>query len=148
MDAYSVRVFYDILCDNYRKFDKKPVHTCEELIDFMETRLPDRIRFYGVMVGDEMIAGSMVFLFDEVFHTQYIACRQDKTFMFANEFLYVHLIQTARNLGFRKLSFGTSTLENGKVLNDRLAQFKESFGTIEYINRTYEKDYVNEDTIC
>lgn len=146
-DEHSIRTFYDILCDNYKKFNKTPVHTCDELLEFMEIRLPDRVRFYGVMLENEIIAGSMVFLFDGVYHTQYIACRQDKTSLFANDFLYVNLIQTAKSLGFPKISFGISTLEGGKVLNTHLAQFKEAFGSTEYINRIYEKGYVNEDTI-
>lgn len=146
-DEHSIRVFYDILCDNYRKFNKTPVHTCDELLEFVETRLPDRVRFYGVTLGNEIIAGSMVFLFDKVYHTQYIACRQNKISLFANDFLYVNLIRTAKSLGFKKISFGISTLDRGRVLNARLAQFKEAFGTIEYINRTYEKAYTHEDTI-
>lgn len=71
MDSNSVKMFYDVLCDNYRKFDKNPVHTCDELIEFMQERLPDRVRFYGVMQGEEMIAGSMVF-FLRVFSTRSI----------------------------------------------------------------------------
>lgn len=146
-DIDSVKLFYDVLCDNYRKFDKKPIHTCDELIEFMNRRLADRVQFYGVMQGNEMIAGSMVFLFDETFHTQYLARRLNQMSAYANEFLYVKLIETARNLGFSKMSFGISTLEKGRVLDINLARFKEAFGTTEYINRTYEKEYVNADTI-
>lgn len=137
----EIRQFYEILSDNYTKFGKLPVHTAEELLDFKFSRLPENTDFYGVYLGGEMIAGSMVFQFDRrVFHTQYLAVRQDKTGLYANEFLYKNLIETAKKEGFSYLSFGTSTLEGGKVLNRPLAQYKEGFGTTTYVNKTYRKN--------
>lgn len=136
----EIKNFYDILCDNYKKFDKTPVHTYEELLDFRFDRLPDNTRFYGIFLNHEMIAGGMIFRFDkQVFHTQYLAVRQDMTKIFANEYLYTKLIETAKGEGFKYMSFGTSTFDGGKVLNRQLAQFKEGFGTNEYVNRTYSK---------
>lgn len=135
----EVAGFYDILCDNYMKFKKKPIHTLEEIMDLVYVRFPEIIRFYGVYHKGIMIAGTMVFLFDNVFHTQYLACMQDKTDLFASEFMYVNLIEKAKQLGCQNLSFGTATLEGGKVLNKQLAHFKEGFGTYEYVNRTYTR---------
>ncbi len=132
--------FYKVLCDNYLKFDKKPVHTFDELLNFKFSRLPDNTDFYGVYLDKELIAGGMVFKFDDqVFHTQYLAVKQNKTNIFANEFLYKSLIEEARAEGFEYLSFGTSTFESGRILNRPLAQYKEGFGTNEYVNRTYYK---------
>lgn len=136
----EIKGFYDILCDNYTKFDKSPVHSLEELVDFKFNRLPENTDFYGVYLDNEMIAGGMIFKFDtQVFHTQYLAVRQDKTKIFANEFMYEKLIETAKSEGFKYMSFGTSTFEGGKKLNRQLAQYKEGFGTCEYVNRTYFK---------
>lgn len=136
----QISIFYDILCDNYTKFDKKPVHTLIELLDFKFSRLPENTDFYGVYLGNQMIAGGMIFNFDKrVFHTQYLAVRQDMTKLFANEFLYKNLIETAKLNGFQYISFGTSTFDGGRVLNRPLAQYKEGFGTCEYVNRTYSK---------
>lgn len=138
----NIARFYDILCDNYEKFERKPVHTLEEILELSKKRFPDFIRFYGVIHENDIIAGAMIFLFDHVFHTQYLACMQNKTFLFANEFMYMNLIETARNLGFQRISFGTSTLQEGRLLNKPLAQFKEGFGTIEYVNKTYTKEII------
>ncbi len=136
--------FYDVLCENYQKFDKLPVHTLDELLYFKNVCLKDIVRFYGVFKGDAMAAGSMVFGFDKrVFHTQYLACRHDMLSLFANNFLYRNLIVAAKELGFAKISFGTSTLEQGKVLNKSLAQFKEGFGAREYVNSTFRKTLEN-----
>lgn len=136
----EIRNFYSVLCDNYKKFDKVPVHTIDELIEFKKSRLMGTVFFYGVFFENEIIAGGMVFSFEnKVFHTQYLAVAQEKKSIFANEYLYTKLIETAKEKGYERISFGTSTLEGGKVLNRSLAQFKEGFGTNEYINRTYRK---------
>ena len=138
----EIELFYDVLSDNQKKFNKTPVHSIDELLDLKNNRLKDIVQFFGVYSESELIAGSMVFCFDKnVFHTQYLACRQDQTDTHANEFLYKHLIDEAKKSGFAKLSFGTSTLEGGKVLNKSLAQFKEGFGTTAYVNRTYRKNF-------
>lgn len=138
----DISEFYDILCDNYTKFGKNPVHTLAELIEFKKSRLKDIVRFFGVFEENQMIAGGMTFSFDHrVIHTQYLAVRQDKTNFFANEFLYTNLIKTGKEDGFEKFSFGTSTLESGKVLNKPLAQFKEGFGTQTFLNITYRKKF-------
>ncbi len=139
-DRQEIVDFYDVLCDNYKKFNKKPVHTCEELLDFKFDRLKDQVRFFGVYMNEEMIAGCMAFcFFDRVFHTQYLAVRQDKKDCFANEFMYKELIDRARQDGYSFFSLGTSVLTEGIGLNTPLALFKEGFGTRYYINRIYEK---------
>lgn len=138
----EIESFYNVLCDNYEKFGKKPVHTLEELLDFKFTRLPNNTDFYGVYLDGELVAAGMIFKFDrQVFHTQYLAVMQDKTNIFANEFLYKSLIEEAKIEGFQYMSFGTSTFEGGKTLNRPLAQYKEGFGTNEYVNRTYYKSF-------
>ena len=132
--------FYAVLCDNMKKFGTNPIHSLDELFDLRE-RLEDSIKFYGVFEKNEIIAGSMVFCFEKnIFHTQYLASNQSKLMLYPSEFLYTNLIQETINLGYRYISFGTSTLDHGKILNSTLAQFKEGFGTKEYINRTYCKD--------
>lgn len=138
----DIEGFYKILLDNYTKFDATPVHTLEELTDLYKNRIHEYIRFYGVFDGENMVAGAMIFLFDKkVFHTQYLAVRQNDIHRFINEFLYTNLINEAQEEGFEIISFGTATLEHGKVLNRNLAQYKEGYGTSTYINYRYEKEY-------
>lgn len=139
----EIAEFYSILEENYTKFNTSPVHTYDELILLKEKCIPGILSFYGVFFENQMIAGSMVFDFNnkKVFHTQYLASRFEYLEMCPNEFLYTKLIATARDKGFRFLSFGTSTLEHGSVFNEELALFKEGFNTETYINRTYKKDY-------
>ena len=132
--------FYKILCDNLKKFDAVPVHSLEELLEFKQSRLTDIVEFYGVFLKEKMIAGSMVFNFDNrVFHTQYLAADQTCLKMYPMNFLDTNLIITAKERGFRYFSFGTSTGERGKVLNKPLAQFKEGFGTEFGLNKSFFK---------
>lgn len=139
----EIENFYNILEENYTKFKTKPVHTYDELILLKEQCIPGILSFYGVFSENEMIAGSMVFDFNDkkVFHTQYLASRFEYLELCPNEFLYTNLIATAHDRGFRFLSFGTSTLEHGAVFNEDLALFKEGFNTDTYVNRTYKKDF-------
>lgn len=138
----DLKVFYNILCQNLKKFNSKPIHTWEELVDFKNIRLKNEVEFYGVFLNECMIAGSMIFLFgDKVFHTQYLAADQDYLKHYPMEFLDANLIMTARARGFSDFSFGTSTHEQGKILNKHLAQFKEGFGTEFTLNYIFEKRY-------
>lgn len=140
MSDSEVAEFYAVLEDNMKKFNIRPLHTLEELLEFKNFRLRQNVSFYGVYSGNIMIAGSMAFHFkNKVFHTQYLATNQDMLALYPSEFLYEKLIETAKELGFEQISFGTSTLEHGRILNKTLAQFKEGFGTFEYVNRTYTK---------
>lgn len=136
----EIEEFYRVLENNMKKFDTIPVHTLREIKEFKNDRLNDKVSFYGVYFENKLIAGSMVFCFyKKVFHTQYLAADQNRLQLFPSEFMYENLIQEARNKGYEKLSFGTATLEHGKVFNQSLAQFKEGFGTSEYLNRTFRK---------
>lgn len=140
-ERQQIADFYAVLCGNLEKFGAKPVHSLEELLEFQETRLSDIVEFYGVYHENQMIAGSMVFLFgSQVFHTQYLAADQNCLKLYPMNFLDANLICTARERGFRYFSFGTSTEEHGTVLNKKLAEFKEGFGTQYGINRTFVKE--------
>ncbi|MFD3157165.1 GNAT family N-acetyltransferase [Haloimpatiens sp. FM7330] len=133
--------FYDLLCINFKKFNRKPVHKFEELIKLKKDILKDNIDFYGVFYNNVLIAGSMVFKFkDKVFHTQYLAAHPDYLYVFPMNFLNYNLIKTAKESNFEYFSFGISTENNGKRLNNTLAEFKEGFGTTYSINKTYFKD--------
>lgn len=141
----EIKQFYTILCNNMEKFHTKPIHSFEELCRLKESCVPENIRFFGVFYDGEIVAGSMVFCFDKkVFHTQYLATNQEKLALYPSEFLYYNLIKTAAEDKYDNLSFGTSTLEHGRILNKSLAQFKEGFGTREYVNRTFTKVISND----
>ena len=131
--------FYNILCDNLKRYDTIPVHTIEELFEFKEKRLSNIVQFWGVYLGEHMVAGSMTFDFGRVLHTQYLAAKRDDFCPNAMTVLYYYLIDYAFMSGYSKLSWGIATEDSGKILNKNLLTFKESFGSDFGINRTFYK---------
>ncbi len=133
--------FYKLLVISLRKHNTKPVHSLEELLDFKNIRFNDIVKFYGVYYDHTLIAGSMVFnLNNSVFHTQYLASDPIYSSYYPMNFLNYNLIKEAYINNFNFFSFGISTEDKGKILNTSLAQFKEGFGAIGSINRTYYKE--------
>lgn len=135
----EIEEYYGVLKDNMKKFQTVPVHTLSEWMDFKNSRLKDEISFYGVYKDSQMIAGSMVFNFcnHKVFHTQYLASRQEYLELCPNEFLYANLIRAALDEKYHYISYGTSSLEHGAVYNEGLGLYKEGFNTDTYLNRCY-----------
>lgn len=136
----EIKEFYNLLCENLEKFDTKPVHSFEELIDFKFLRLPNHVRFFGTYYEDRIVAGSMVFMFGKrIFHTQYLAASQKDLHLFPNNYNDAQLIMLAKKENFDYFSFGISTEEHGHVLNKHLALFKEGFGTQYFNNKIWHK---------
>lgn len=134
--------FYRILSENLQKFGVKPVHTLNELLEFKEKRLSDVVDFYGVYTeGNRLVAGTMLFYFNRVLHTQYLAQSQNPvdSRLYAMEYLDYNTMLLAREMGYDFFSFGKSTENHGKVLNVGLATFKEGFGCDYCNNKTYYK---------
>lgn len=138
---YEVNDFYKLLVSSLINHNTNPVHSLEELLDFKNSRLSDIVEFYGVYYKDDLIAGSMVFNFNNtIFHTQYLASNPVHSNYYPMNFLNYNLIKEAYINNFKFFSFGISTEKQGKILNTSLAQFKEGFGTIGSINGTYFKE--------
>jgi hypothetical protein len=138
-DSNNIKLFHSILTNSLAKHDAKPVHSYDELLD-LQSRLGDKMRFYGVFLDNRLIAGSMVFILRDVFHTQYLAADPEFLYCQSMDFLNVNLISLAFKEGFRGFSFGISTENHGHILNFSLAKFKEGFGTVCFINKTFSKD--------
>lgn len=137
----EVNCFYKLLVQSLKKHNTKPVHSLEELLNLKNIRLNDIVKFYGIYYKDNLIAGSMVFNFNNnAFHTQYLASDASYQNYYPMNFLNYNLIKEAYINKFKFFSFGINTEDKGKVLNTSLAQFKEGFGAIGSINRTYYKD--------
>jgi hypothetical protein len=135
----EIYIFHDILKNNLLKFNTKPVHSVEELLDLKNNRLKNIISFYGVFMENKMISGGMIFNFGAVMHTQYLAADYVYIKYRPMTFLYYKLIELAQQNRYKILSWGTSTEKRGKVLNDNLLSFKESFGSQYALNRGFYK---------
>ena len=137
----EVAAFYELLKISLSKFDLKPIHTLPELLDFRERRLKDIALFHGVFLGDTLMAGSMCFNYgNRVLHAQYLSTSPEFQKYYPLYLLDASLIRLARDRGFDAFSFGISTEDQGRVLNQGLAEFKERFASDYSIYRTFHRE--------
>ena len=137
----DVGIYYDILCENLSKYNLKPVHTINELLDFKNSRLKNECQFLGTYLKNEMVAGGMVFFFEKTktAHTQYLSAKADYLKLSPVTFLYYYLIDEMRKRGYQRLSWGICTEDFGRYLNEGLISSKEDYGSTYSNNLTYYK---------
>lgn len=119
-----------------RKHNAKPVHTISE-IEMLQQKFPDNIRHFNVYQDDKIVAGTTVFISENVAHPQYISGQSNKNELGSLDFLYHHLI-TEVFKEKRFFDFGISNEEQGKKLNEGLVFWKESFGASIIVHDFYE----------
>lgn len=139
----EIRRFHALLTINLSKYGVCPVHTAEELIEFQKTRIPDHVKFCGVFDGGKMLAAGMLFVFSrtKTLHAQNLSADYRFTEFSPVTYLYYKVIACAKAQGYRYLSFGISTEQEGKELNMGLIRNKEAYGSRYDLNRTFIKDY-------
>ena len=118
--------FWDLLVQVLQKFDTKPVHSLAE-INTLKSSFPDNIILYEAYRGDELLAGIVVYDFGNVIHTQYMANSNEGRKIGALDFINHTLIEKYKNEK-QYYSFGISTENQGRVLNEGLIQQKEMMG--------------------
>jgi hypothetical protein len=104
-----------------------PVHSREEL-ELLTGRFPEQIVLRTVAHDGAMLAGVLVYRYATAWHTQYMAASQEGRKLGALDLIIDQLISDARDAGVPWVSFGTSTTDEGRELNDGLLWQKESFG--------------------
>lgn len=140
----EIMAFYELLRITLNKYDREPIHTVGELMDFRDERLSEECDFYGVFLDDRMIAGAMMFYFERsrVAHTQYLCADPEYNVLSPMTFMYYSMMCEARNKGYDKISWGIVTEDMGNYLNEGLTKSKEAFGSTYGINHTYIKALV------
>ena len=102
------------------------VHTGAEL-KLLKDRLPENIHLFAAMKDGKMIAGTVVYEYDTVVHTQYMAADEEARTIGALDLAVATVIEKYKN-SKKWLDFGIST-EHGKIyLNEGLCSQKEGFG--------------------
>jgi hypothetical protein len=127
----------EILIPNLaKKHQAKPVHTIEE-ITILQKKFPGKIRHFNVYYANKIVAGTTVFITDNVAHPQYISGNERKNELGSLDFLYNHLITVVlRDKNF--FDFGPSHEDNGKKINEGILFWKESFGAKTTVQDYYE----------
>ncbi|MBR2318643.1 MAG: GNAT family N-acetyltransferase [Bacteroidaceae bacterium] len=116
----------------------KPVHTLEE-IKLLHSRFPENIKLYTANLDREPIAGIVVYETEHVAHFQYIASSDEGCRTGALDLLISYLVNDIYPHK-RYIDFGTSTEDNGRILNTGLISQKEGFGGRGVVYDTYELD--------
>lgn len=130
--------FWDLLTGVLKKFKTKPVHTLEE-ITRLKTNFNDNIRLFTLRQDQELLAGLVIFDFGNVVHTQYMANSDKGRKLGALDFINYQLINNVfQNKNY--YSFGISTENSGRYLNEGLLQQKENMGGRSIVLDFYEID--------
>ena len=123
----------DVLREHH---NTRAVHTGKEL-SLLHNRFPEQIELYAAMYKEKMVAGSVVFVYDNVVHTQYLAANDIAKEIGALDYCISEIINKYSPKK-RFLDFGISSEEGGKVLNEGLISQKESFGARTLIYQTWK----------
>jgi len=103
----------------------KPVHSAGEM-KLLAENFPENIKLVCSYKNDEMLSGILLFIEKNIIHAQYIANSEEGRKCGAFETIVNYLLEHYKDKQY--LSFGISTEEGGRYLNEGLAQQKESFG--------------------
>lgn len=116
--------------------DTKAVHTAEEL-ELLHSKFSEQIRLYTASLNDEMIAGTLIFEYENAVHTQYMASNKISREIGGLDLLIKTLIDKYQNTKMY-FDFGISTEKNGQFLNEGLISQKEGFGGRTTVHQTFE----------
>jgi hypothetical protein len=128
--------FHAMLTEVLRKHDVVPVHSLAEL-RVLQARFPQQIVLHEARRGDALLAGVLAYDFGTVVHTQYLAVSEEGRRLDALSLLLAELIGGTYATR-RYFSFGISTSQGGRVLNDGLVTQKEYFGARAVVHDFYE----------
>lgn len=135
--------FHSLLSEVLEKFDAKPVHTLSEML-MLKTNFQDKIKLYTACLNDdELIAGTITFDFGHIIHTQYMATGDEGRKIGALDFILYNLIENEFK-DRQYLSFGCSTENNGRYLNEGLIAQKEHFGGRAVVHDFYQLELAND----
>lgn len=105
----------------------EPVHSRAEL-ELLQGRFPSRIFVRAARLDGELLAGTVVFDYGHIWHTQYLASSARGREVHALDLVIAELVRDAAAAHAGYLSFGISTTDQGRKVNAGLLWQKESFG--------------------
>lgn len=126
-ESNDIATFWNILNANLEgRYGVSPVHTEKEL-SLLASRFPDSIKLFMAYDGEEALGGTLVFVMNEIVHTQYIAASPKGKTVGALDMVFDELINEEFS-NYRFFDFGKSTEHHGTWLNKNLIHQKEGFG--------------------
>jgi lipid II:glycine glycyltransferase (peptidoglycan interpeptide bridge formation enzyme) len=137
-DQNNLNEIYDLIkitLENYHGVS--PTHSFKEL-NYLIRNFPNNIELFSAVAENKIFACAIVYKYKEVWHTQYLASSELGRKIGALDSLLVLISDKAKDAGCTHLSFGISSENNGKVLNDGLFNYKQEFGATARLNLTLE----------
>ena len=128
----------EVLKENH---NTKAVHTGEEL-ELLNSRFPENIKLFVAKYNNEIVAGALLFIYNEVVHTQYLAANDKAREIGALDLIINELINKYKN-SKKYFDFGISTEDNGRYLNEGLISQKEGFGGRTTAYKTFTLNSIN-----
>lgn len=135
---YDFRLFWDevLIPRLSSKHNVRPVHSVEE-ITLLARRFPDKIKLFSAYVGDEIMAGTVIYEKEHVAHAQYLSVSENGRRTGALDCLFNWLINDVYR-DKRYFDFGICNENEGRSLNHGLLNWKQGFGGRSYIHNFYE----------
>lgn len=114
----------------------KAVHTADELL-YLKSKFPDNIHLYEARQEEKLLAGVVIYEYENLVHTQYMANSDEGRKLGALDLIIDFLITEKYN-NKKYFDFGISTENSGKYLNNGLISQKEEFGGRAVVYDFYE----------
>lgn len=135
--------FWPVLTANLiARYGVNPVHSLDEIARLADC-FPDRIRLFAAYdQSGGLHAGVVVFVTATVCHVQYPGIGEAGKAMGALDAVERHIIDAFAPT-VRYFDFGSSTEDDGRRLNEGLAEFKEGFGARTVAHDFYELDVIS-----
>ncbi|MDP3197166.1 GNAT family N-acetyltransferase [Tabrizicola sp.] len=130
--------FHELLSSVLVRHNATPVHSLQEM-RLLQSRFPDNIKLAVARREDRLLAGTWLFKFGDVLHTQYLACSEEGRNLGALDFVISEIIDRSAP-EFQFMSFGSSSGRDGQSINEGLVFQKEGFGARTIVLDHYELD--------
>ncbi|MBQ8047658.1 MAG: GNAT family N-acetyltransferase [Prevotella sp.] len=133
----SLSSFWPLLEENLnRKFGARPVHSLQEIL-LLKERFPNNIIQYNAYREEQLIGGITFYVTPQVLHGQYSSTNDIGKQCGAMEAIYEQIIHHDYS-DMAYLDFGSSTENQGSLINEGLIAHKEGYGGRAVCYDTYE----------
>jgi Acetyltransferase (GNAT) domain len=134
----NIAAFWRVLETNLaRRHNSAPTHSLAE-IEYLHDRFPGSFFLVVAKIGDSLVGGDVHTIEGPVMQGRYTATTDEGRAACATDLLLDRGVALAREQGCRFFSFGTSTFDEGRALNESQYEFKISFGATGLVHDHYE----------
>jgi hypothetical protein len=134
--SFDFNTFWELENAVLERHNTQAVHTANELKK-LQGLFPDNIKLYTANYQNKIIAGTIIFEYQNIVHTQYMAADDTAREIGALDYVISMLMEKYTETK-KYFDFGISTEDNGLMLNEGLISQKEGFGGRTIVHETWE----------